>query len=577
LEEKTFMGKDRLFFWICTLLLVTLSSEPSFSQEEEKTYSITLTKTAEIKEDIQVVEGSKVLTETHVIRKGEHLWQILRERGLLQERNLSELLSMLKRLNTSFENLDLMHPGQEIVIPLKIVPIAGSDVPKQALLTPLAALKDQDLENYTVKPGDSISRVVQDRYQIPRQTLYTEYLELVKKLNPSIKDLNTIYPGQHIRIPIFSPSVVRGPIERPQKKVEEENAEDWNMDAVAAGLEAIFSRMGEEWIHTGRHFIPLKSGGQIDLNAESFPVINLRNGHRIIVDLHRKLPEKMTQLIESSWGNYRVAQLSQEDSVRSAFQKVLDLCLYPRVLEKGEPLELGGEIPLNITGDWVILLSEPPSGERPSLAVISIEDPRIITTPRIIKDYLEGIGIRLIEYPLRESPLPTVTGGIKPLAGGENSSSTIQTLLNLAGKSYSTQVEIPVFGSQKEDLKMVVMADFLLDIDGKEGIIDLTGLDQQLILFLKEQNYLVLPLAEENDPLRMVENLLEFIGIQAKPGLHSFTAVLREGPSHVRFTLSGVVFSDSKGDPVLATSNSIPDEIAVFLSEKRYRILPLPS
>jgi hypothetical protein len=34
---------------------------------------------------------------------------------LLEKRELPELLAMLKRLNNSFSNLDLIHPGEKIL------------------------------------------------------------------------------------------------------------------------------------------------------------------------------------------------------------------------------------------------------------------------------------------------------------------------------------------------------------------------------------------------------------------------------------------------------------------------------
>jgi len=72
-------------------------------------------------------------------------------------------------------------------------------------------------------------------------------------------------------------------------------------------LAEFFALLGEEWISTGEHFIPLKAGGQLNLKAEPFPSWPW-HGQRVIVDLHRELPEKMAQVIAANWDNYNVVR-----------------------------------------------------------------------------------------------------------------------------------------------------------------------------------------------------------------------------------------------------------------------------
>jgi Tfp pilus assembly protein PilF/LysM repeat protein len=69
-----------------------------------------------------------------------------------------------------------------------------------------------DLENYTVKSGDSLTWIVKERYGITKKDLYNEYLQLIKQLNPSLEDLDSIYPGQTLTLPIYSPQIASGPI-----------------------------------------------------------------------------------------------------------------------------------------------------------------------------------------------------------------------------------------------------------------------------------------------------------------------------------------------------------------------------
>ncbi len=550
-------------------------------QEKEDTYSIALVKTADPEKDVYKVDQDKVFAEEYTIQKGDYIWKLLRQKGLFQKYTQAKLISVLKQLNKSLENLDLVHPGEKIVIPLKIAPMEGIPVRKGGKMLSLTDLKDVDFENYTVKPGDSVIRVIKGKYDIPPQHLYDEFLALTRKLNPSVKDLNTVYPGQVIRLPIYSPQVVRKPIvdraarEFQDKMKEEEGPEKPN--PLAHDLATIFSEMGEEWIQTGKHFIPLKSGGQIDLKAASFPIIGLRSGLRVVVDLDNKFPEKVAALIASSWGNYRVVHLLETDDLGSGLGKVLAACDYPRLLGRGDPLELEGDLPLRLTGDWVVVMSENPATEGPAAAVITLRNPGTPATPGLIKDYLKKLDIAVIDHPSGDKGLSGDIGEARKLRGGGNASSLIKALLELTGQDYSEKVEIPVYQSKGQGFRLVVKADFLLKVDEKDAIIDLTGMGREIVSLLEEHRFLVLSLAQEKDPLAMISSTLSFLGVPFRAGNHPIMAAERETSRNIALIFSGVIFPDDRERSVLATTMLLPEPIEIFLGQKGYQILPLPS
>ena len=142
--------------------------------------------------------------------------------------NFSEIdfsLSKLKKTVSTVCQLfgqDTIHPGEKIIIPLQISPIGGMPIKKKTS-PPVAVtteeLKDVDLQNYTIKPGDSIIKVLTELNDNADEDIYYEYLDLLKKINPSVHDFNTVYPGQIVRLPIFSPKVIRAPIEPPPSSI----------------------------------------------------------------------------------------------------------------------------------------------------------------------------------------------------------------------------------------------------------------------------------------------------------------------------------------------------------------------
>jgi nucleoid-associated protein YgaU len=569
-----------ILYLLAALAVVLCCSSPLPAQEEEESYSISLEKTAETQEgkDIREVDDKKVLTQEYNVKPGDHVWQLLRERGLLEKKNLVELLSILKKMNQSLGNLDMVHPGEKILIPLKIVPIAGetekgSSV--QEVTTTLEALKDMDLRDYTVKQDDKLVNIIKGMYDIPNNALYSNYLRLVRQLNPSITDINRIYPGQTIRMPIYSPQVVRAPIALAARSQPGDTVKDEGLrpSPVANDLSAIFLQIGEEWIQSGEHFIPLKTGGEITLKASSYPIINMRTGQKVIVDLTGSLPARMAQILESGWDNYKVVTLSRKDNLMASLTKIFAKCDYPKVYGTGEPFDMQKDIPLRITGDWVIELSDTGANEKIKAVVLNLGSPPSPYVPRAIKTYLENSGIKVINYPPQEETAPDEPVGAEMLKPEGGSASLMETVLTLTGQSFSRQTDIQVFQTEKADLNLTIKADFSLKIKGKDAVIDLAGLEPDVLALLKDKNYLTLSVAEDKDPLELIVKTCGFLGMEFKAGPHDFKAGSGNESRNVILTIPGVIFKDSGGGPVFATPLGLPDEIATFLAQKGYKVL----
>lgn len=571
---------------LAAALVVFLPQERGFSEEkDEETYSISLVQTAESDKEIQEVEGRKVLTETYTVRKGDHLWQLFRERGLLEKRDLPELLEVLKRLNSTLANLDLIHPGEKIVIPLTLSPVKGlaAATPKEpAKPISLDDLKDLKLENYTVQPGDSLIKVVKARYGFSDQQVTEEYLEQLKRLNPEIADLNVIYPSQTVRLPVYTPQVLRAPIKPITKKAPQiEKAEtatppaEKGPTALSFQLKEIFTLMGQEWVDTGEHYIPLSSGGQINLKAGSFPIVNLSNGKSVIVDLHGELPERMAQVISSSWENYRVARLQELDDLRSALNKVFPLCEFHRLYRSGEPLELVSEIRLQITADWIVFPSPDRQGAKEPGILINLTDRPDARIPQELKGFLSSQGMRVIDFPPSSSPEPPSFAQAEVFKAGQDKGQLIETVLNLAGQPFTRNMEMPVHRDARSGFNLVVNADFFLYLEKKEAIIDFSGIGNEMIPLLKEYKISVLSLASESEPEIIVSRILEFIGVKFDATPPPFASSGNRESSTILLTIPGISFRDSRGQNVFASSVDLPDGVAGFLSRKGYRILNL--
>ena len=467
---KTVAGQIAIFL---TFLIAFPCLSASFVQGKEKdTFSISLVQQAKVKK----MEGREVVCETYKVKDGDYIWKLLRQRGLLKRPDLDELISLLKSMNKSLTNLDLIHPGQTILIPLNITPIRG-DAEKeksfQKSIMGISSLEDVNFENYVVKPGDSLTMVVHGKYKIPPKYLYYEYLNLVQKFNPTLKNPDIIYPDQVIRLPIFSTEIVRMPIRVTKekialKKTEITPSEDTEQTiSLRQKLRDIFNQMDEEWVDTGKQFIPLKAGGQIQLKADSFPVLNLQSGIRLIIDLKNELPEDISQLILADWEDYRIVHLSTDDDFKTTMDKILAASNYYKILKSGAQFKIkSGDIGISIAGDWVII---PQRGEKDipeKIAVISFINNPSEQTPMVIRTYLEKLGIKIIDY--SGLPVPKDMADDIPIEKKISIEKNIDfplptLLLNLAGQPFSSRVKIPVYQVEESGFNLIIQADLFFN------------------------------------------------------------------------------------------------------------------
>jgi LysM repeat protein len=580
--------KSRVLFLLTLLIALTFLHNPQAKGTEKDTFSISLVQEATVKK----TEGKEVAFERYKVKKGDHLWQILRQRGLLKRPDINELLSALKRMNKSLTNLDLIHPGQTILIPLKIIPKKTSDDNAdtffQESIMGISSLEDVSCESHLVQPGDNLTMIIYSTYKIPGRQLYDDYLQLVQKLNPTIKDLDVIYPNQVIRLPIYSPQIAKMPIEKPQEKkisLKETKAviapptqKPPKTLSLRQELRDIFNLMGEEWVDTGEQFIPLKSGGHVNLKADFYPTISLRNGRVVIIDIKNELPEDISLLIESDWEEYRVVHLAPHDNLRAAIDKILAASAYYKILHSGEIFRVRSDVDITLASDWVIIPKKQEGDTPGPIVTLTLITNHTEQTPSVVKSYLENLGIKVIDYPdLRtlkkvEEEIPVER---KIPIEKERDFQLPRLLLSLVGQSFSSEVKIPVYQSEGAGFNLIIHADIFFNRRGKDCIIDTTGLSPDIVALLEKHQFRVLSLADEKDPFKGTELILDFLGVQFESKPHDFPASARDEARNIMLTISGISFYDQEKNKIFATDKTLPEELVSFLNARGYHLLEL--
>ena len=276
---------------------------------------------------VQTTPTGRVFAESRRVRPGESLSRILRREYRVSEAALPEFLEAFRALNPGVDP-DRLAPGQVVRVPFKI---------EERLGGPGAGPR---AETYTVRPGDSLWRILRRRYGVPRGRMGAAVAAVVRA-NPDLRDPNRLLVGQRLRIPDRVLGVKRTPAPSPAQQ-----------DAVRTVLE-LLGDLGCEVTTTGETFLPLGRGRTLRLDARDFPLVTGPTGRRVILDPAARISPALVGAVEAAWG-YRVVQGVEPDP-EAQIARVLPLLGLHEVTAGTRTVALGGGAELVILARWTVV------------------------------------------------------------------------------------------------------------------------------------------------------------------------------------------------------------------------------
>jgi hypothetical protein len=150
------------------------------------------------KKTIKVQEEK--LIKRHVVKPGEHLYQILRNYGVA-ERDLFQISNVAAEINPQIQDLDRLVPGQLLLVPLS--PEVSRDTAGTRVDYKHRTPASQNLHTreYRVQSGDRIVQLFRESGLTDVQ-IFSEYLRRFREYNPGIADIDHIEVGDRIVIPL---------------------------------------------------------------------------------------------------------------------------------------------------------------------------------------------------------------------------------------------------------------------------------------------------------------------------------------------------------------------------------------
>ncbi|UCD86837.1 MAG: LysM peptidoglycan-binding domain-containing protein [Desulfobacterales bacterium] len=553
------------------LVLAVLWCYPAFGATPYKTYVIKKYKTWDI------------LCDTYTVRRGDHIWELLRRRGCMAERDLANFTAILRRLNPHIRNVNRIYPGQEILIPLK--QMKSQDITSGAVdrFVTIPFIPDILYTDYTLHPGDHVLKVAAELHGLQVHQLPERYLQTLKRLNPGIKNLNRVYPGQKVRIPeiasegpsseiaLLGPSSARRSTGTPSLE-RRRQASPWST------LSASVRPLGGTLIESGHYFFPAKDKGNIKLDLSAFPVIELAGGRRLLLDTGRRLSEDTENVIRAFWKPLTIVRKEPGESRRSLLDKVF------RTIHGGEVRQTVdiamSDIGIHVTlrGDWILVQKGGEHSPPGYHCITLITDPHERISAAL-RDYLAGKNIRVSDVlpegvdedtnPEAQESDPAKPGPLT--VDTSNPEIFVVEFVKAIGCSYDWNVPLSF---QYAGSQVQTVTDLIHSEDGLDVIVDFGDFFGDTKSAIEAAGLKVLSVRPEDEVSSIARDFFRTAGISWTEDPIFFGAN-RNVFKTTSVTIPGFLASQGAQGKILLTSAPLPPKVCDFLEERKIRVLKM--
>ncbi len=547
---------------------------------------------------VKEYKGGQAYSAPHTVRKGDHLWKILREQYNMSNKRIAFYCRIAKAINPQIKNIDVLEPKQNILVPYKYVKGSPAD-------NATKPFPEHDVE-YVIKEGQHLGKILRDNYNLPEYVIFSKRtFRLIKEANPAIENINNLEKGQKIILPaaLFDlsayttpapaaprivktapapprpePVITPAQLQRaPEKTVPAPvipyvvTPEEKQVRSAMSMLTRSFDGLDNR---TGTEVLPIEGSGSVTIDHSKFPVYEFPWGKKILFDYGNKLPEGVKDVIASEWENAEVVAVQEKDDMKSILDTVLDSCGFFKVEKKGEFITKRDNIQISVGGDWIVFKDT----MMKNVFVVNLIDGNRREMSPELKAYISDMGLQIVDIKTGGAPAAKKEDapGEKPAKTEYQSVSSEPALLTdlileAAGIEYKKGYNTEIFQNMYNGFSLEIIADRMFVKDGATYLIDFHSLPERIVQIIEKQNFKLLQITPQDDMAETAQKVLDFCAVTYKPSPVKFTFD-KDGESNIKLTIPGVLVSSDAGE-VLLTRVALDMAIVTFLSDKKIKII----
>ncbi len=581
LLAKLSFGILGLFIWL-------------FAATQTTAYAAVLYKSFLVKYD----RGWDILCDPYVVQKDDWVYKIFRQKGELSSRDFTEFLSIFKRINPHIHNIDRIRPNQHIIIPLKkIEPGTFPDQASGTVTIPFVTIsKVYDLLNsyansYEVRRGDSISKLLSKRFGQYGSKSYQEGVQLFKTINPQVVDLNYIYTGQQLKLPdssvqnqawyqslfdkagrikkeltgttlgstpLVSPTPVAGDIKSPEDPISE---------TVAA--------LDGKLRNRGTYFIPRKGQADFELDLSRFPVMEMKDGTRIVFANKTDAARADLEELPGLWDKIRIVDVEENSQAEAILSSVMQKTETITPLSEVSFSDHGMDV--TVTAKWIKASPPDPDGIVRHTCISNIEDNNQKTPDTIVR-YLDQHNIIIKDMLENKTPAdiqpdtassdPYVLPNILALVPIQRKAFA-RDLIDALGSQYAKDIAVsfPYAGIQIQAVSNLVSTP-----GGKEFLLDFGDLYGDAVQEIQKTGLKVVQIKHDTDIKTLISRILSELE-EAYINNPVLFAAKRPAQFNTRMSIKGFMVSKPDGSKILISVIPLHNSILQFLNQNRIKVI----
>ncbi|MDP2644645.1 MAG: hypothetical protein Q8P24_06880 [Desulfobacterales bacterium] len=584
------MKSTRAYYTVrlLTLGLFLFSSAPFMAE------SAILYKNYIIRQD----QGSDILCEPYTVRKNDSILKIFIQKGEIAPSDFPGFLGIFQRLNPGVQDINLIRPGQQIIIPLKKVTMNALPGQSSGLVTlPFVTISNAPdmlqphTNQYQVKPGDYVAKLITNAFGAYGSREYHQGLKLFRFLNPDIKDINRIYVGQRVLLPdpsarnqswyssLFdvagnlnvnitsSPARVPGSVPREPGPFPAEKKQP------VSPLSSATAILDAKLLNQGAYYFPRPGRADLKLDLSRLPIIEFLSGKRILLARENTMEESDLQIVSSFWNDVKIIRFSNDESIENILNAFFQS--YDPEASKYRLAFSDRGLEVKVQARWVVSRLADSGTKKRYTCITLIKNGRERTPDSVVR-YLEQHGIFIADILLNFSAnapesagLPGIFPDHPAVINSQEPAGFIKELLKAMSYPYTENVTIkfPYAGITVEALSNLVTRN-----DGSPLFLDFGNLYGEAVAAIKKAGMEIVQITKNDTPETTVNKLLGPLG-EAFTQNPIFHAAQREPKYNTAIKAPGFLIQTQKATKIFLTPADLPAGIMQLLNAQGVKIM----
>ncbi|MGD9216164.1 MAG: LysM peptidoglycan-binding domain-containing protein [Desulfobacteraceae bacterium] len=545
--------------------------------------------------------GWDILCEPYVVKKDDWVLKIFKQKGEIAHKDFRDFLGIFKRLNPHIKDIDLIRPGQGIDIPLRKIEHGSMTGQELGVVTiPFVSLADvteivkQHSDRYTVKRGDTVSKLLASKYGAYSTKSYGEGIKLFKAANPEVTDLNKIYTGQTLYLP--DPgirekawySAMYDDQGNLREKMDQNRVSETGQESPAAAakpfppmpppkpaappkgrLAEAAEFVGGKLQAKGTYYLPRDGESDFEIDLSKHPALELGKGPKLIFTLDNTIMGMDKDAFQSNWPDMKPVSVEKNATTEQYVSAI-----FAALEESTEP---AGELAFENQGVRVAVRAKWVRSENQDrqlcITPIANADQQ---TPESIRRYLEQNGIVLKEIlpggaAIEADPSDLKRHAIKNILAipQTNPKEFVVTMAKTLGFTYvpNTSITFPYAGIQVQ-----AYANLLSAKSGREALVDFGDLYGDAVTAIGQTGLKVVQITPEESFGAIVQKLFSALSIEFEQH-PTLLAARRPAEYNIAITINGLLYANDENRRVLLTGADLHSAVTDLLSDREIDVI----